>query len=110
VYVLTGGGVRSVHILIIFILHYDPLLDRSPPATPRCDAVPPCSHANTSADSRHAYTVHIVEKDAEYPADNWYLLLIYLSLELPYLFFVRLQPSRGNKFNLFTDMVESQKE
>ena len=33
--------------------------------------LPHRSDANRSARSRHAYTLHIIEADAEYPADNW---------------------------------------
>ena len=33
--------------------------------------LPHRSDANRSARSRHAYTLHIVEADAGYPADNW---------------------------------------
>jgi len=31
------------------------------------------SKPNTSEKSRHAYTLHIIEKDYEYPPDNWLL-------------------------------------
>ena len=34
-------------------------------------AVVHASHANTSGASRHAYSVHFVEADAEWRADNW---------------------------------------
>ena len=33
--------------------------------------LPHRSDANRSARSRHAYSVHLVEKDAHYPQDNW---------------------------------------
>lgn len=33
--------------------------------------LPHWSGANTSATSRHAYTLHVIEGGAEYPADNW---------------------------------------
>ena len=33
--------------------------------------LPHLSHANLSPRSRHAYTLHLLETDALYPADNW---------------------------------------
>jgi len=33
--------------------------------------LPHWSAPNRSAQSRHAYTLHIVERDAVYPDDNW---------------------------------------
>jgi phytanoyl-CoA hydroxylase len=33
--------------------------------------LPHRSDANTSARSRHAYTLHVIERAAAYPADNW---------------------------------------
>ena len=30
-----------------------------------------CSYENKSAVSRHAYSVHYVEKEAQWAADNW---------------------------------------
>ncbi len=33
--------------------------------------LPHWSAPNTSEKSRHAFTLHIIEGNAEYPADNW---------------------------------------
>jgi phytanoyl-CoA hydroxylase len=33
--------------------------------------LPHMSHPNRSPRSRHAYTLHYIERDAHYPADNW---------------------------------------
>ena len=33
--------------------------------------LPHMSHPNTSPRSRHAYTLHVIESDSKYPADNW---------------------------------------
>jgi len=33
--------------------------------------LPHCSAPNTSAKSRHAYTLHVIEGTADYPDDNW---------------------------------------
>ena len=33
--------------------------------------LPHCSQPNTSGRSRHAYTIHTIDVDARYPAENW---------------------------------------
>jgi phytanoyl-CoA hydroxylase len=33
--------------------------------------LPHLSRANTSSRSRHAYTLHVIDGDAQYPSDNW---------------------------------------
>ena len=33
--------------------------------------LPHRSDANRSPHSRHAYTLHLIEADCQYPADNW---------------------------------------
>ena len=33
--------------------------------------LPHLSGANRSARSRHAYTLHVIDGNARYPADNW---------------------------------------
>ena len=33
--------------------------------------LPHRSEPNRSDRSRHAYTVHVIEREADYPADNW---------------------------------------
>ncbi|KAL6063744.1 Phytanoyl-CoA dioxygenase [Balamuthia mandrillaris] len=38
------------------------------------------SYENTSDSSRHAYTFHVIDGEAEYPPDNWYVLFYPRSL------------------------------
>lgn len=42
--------------------------------------LPHLSRANTSARSRHAYTLHVIESESRYPANNW----LQRSAEMPF--------------------------
>ena len=41
----------------------------------------PVSNANLSDNSRHAYSIHVVDGDCEYPEDNWCSSILKLDFE-----------------------------
>ena len=70
---VTGGGTR------FDVLDDSPWPDDEaiPLETPKGTLLllngllPHLSRANRSSNSRHAYTLHIIDRDCHYPADNW---------------------------------------